>query len=371
MLPAHTAMFQPRPAALPTATGSSSSSFLRSSNLLGSPDLPSSPSSLYSPSRKRGGSSAAAGPTDPVAGAGTRLRPVGEGMEEEDVFASSLFSQPLLAPASTNPWDAESQRTASSFGLQASGSRKRVAAPAVELMDSDEEEGDHSASFTPAPRTCASTLGSMFDMGALDEDAEGLPQGMEEGRRDRAPTDQGRAGGRHHTATTSTRPDPIRKGVLPSTQPPAADVRCVRACTASGTSLYFPLKPRRTTASAGQAPTIPTPGAGALLGRSIYDMLRAIRNDKRSAEAEAQAPLAEVKAVDVASAAAATSAHPGHGAGRNTLWVEKYAPRKYLDLVGDEVGVPHCTACFASPPPPPHADPCPFHCDMPPPAASG
>ncbi|KAJ3163636.1 hypothetical protein HDU86_000222 [Geranomyces michiganensis] len=110
------------------------------------------------------------------------------------------------------------------------------------------------------------------------------------------------------------------------------------ATASSGTTLYFPLRRKPTSATALNS-DLAAPNRPSLLGTSIHAMLT-ILEAQQTEEAEKRSALEFVEQQAQPSVTFARDREYGvkalKGGPKERLWVDKYSPRMYIDLVGDE-----------------------------------
>ncbi|KAJ3415604.1 Chromosome transmission fidelity protein 18 [Chytridiales sp. JEL 0842] len=104
---------------------------------------------------------------------------------------------------------------------------------------------------------------------------------------------------------------------------PPGNYRTAR--TANGERLYFPLKSRRTMASAASAST--QSSRKDLLSINIHVMLKYLEAERALAAEEESIPSRFSRFAET------SNSHTS----KEQLWVDKYAPRMYIDLLGDEI----------------------------------
>ncbi|KAJ3036838.1 Chromosome transmission fidelity protein 18, partial [Rhizophlyctis rosea] len=145
----------------------------------------------------------------------------------------------------------------------------------------------------------------------------------------------------HDEKTGKTTTEPFKSFTRNYTVRPATG-DSLPACSSTGKRLYFPLK--RTSPAVTQSniltPTTMYETRGFLLGKSIHKMMdeveqESVQKAREDSVREEYAKLGEVVNFDPMVEDEEVEEGQGEGVERE-LWVDKYRPRLYVDLVGDE-----------------------------------
>ncbi|KAJ3174600.1 hypothetical protein HDU87_007082 [Geranomyces variabilis] len=111
------------------------------------------------------------------------------------------------------------------------------------------------------------------------------------------------------------------------------------ATASSGTTLYFPFR-RKPLASEGASSNLSVPNRPSLLGTSIHAMFNNLEAQQtKEAEDRSAVEFIAQQTQQLPAAVVARDRNDGGAskkAPKERLWVDKYSPRMYIDLVGDE-----------------------------------